>query len=217
MIFRLKILQMQNERRLFRKAGMSREPTCYVIAGPNGAGKTTFALRYLPRVAQCAEFVNADLIARGLSPFHEEGTQLAAGRAFLERIKTLAKDNTDFAFETTLSGKSHANILKQLRNTGYRVEIYYLWIPSAEFSARRVAERVANGGHDIPPEVINRRFEKSLRNLVGLYLPLADYVAVWDNSDVIPFRVLEKSEHGEIVFDQKIWQNIKEYSYESKT
>ena len=109
------------------------------------------------------------------------------------------------------------NILKQLRNTGYRVEIYYLWIPSAEFSARRVAERVANGGHDIPPEVINRRFEKSLRNLVGLYLPLADYVAVWDNSDVIPHRILERSEHGEIIFNQKIWQSIKEYSDENRT
>jgi len=186
------------------------KPTCYVIAGPNGAGKTTFAMRYLPRVARCVEFVNADSIARGLSPFNEAAVQIEAGRIFLGRLDELRERQTSLAFETTLSGRGHVNVLRAFRHAGYRIELNYLWIPSAEFSARRVASRVENGGHDIPAEAIVRRYAKSVCNLVNLYLPLSDYVAVWDNSAEIPQRVFERDQVGQRVLDEDIWKRIKE-------
>ncbi len=190
---------------------MPAHPTCYVIAGPNGAGKTTFALRYLPQVAKCVEFVNADFIARGLSPLNEQSVQMQAGRLFLERVGHLAREARSFAMETTLSGRSHAGLWKGLKKSGYRIELNYLWIPSAEFSARRVASRVANGGHAIPAEAIARRHAKSLRNLLALYLPLADYAAVWDNSTERPRLVYEKSRAHGVVLDSDIWELIEEF------
>jgi len=117
---------------------------------------------------------------------------------------------TTFAFETTLSGRGHVRVLQSFRKSGYRVELNYLWIPSAEFSAQRVASRVANGGHDIPAEAIERRYGKSLRNLVSLYLRLAEYVAVWDDSAERPRRVYERDEDGETVLDEEVWGSITE-------
>lgn len=188
----------------------AKQPTCYVIAGPNGAGKTTFGMWYLPRVARCVEFVNADSIARGLSPLNEDAVQMEAGRLFLARIRELRERMQSLAFETTLSGRSHTRLIREFRDAGYRIELNYLWIPSAEFSAERVASRVANGGHDIPAEAITRRYGKSLWNLVNLYMPLADYVAVWDNSAERPRRVYERDEDGETVLDEEIWTRITE-------
>lgn len=190
---------------------MPARPTCYVIAGPNGAGKTTFALWYLPRVAGCVEFVNVDYIARGLSPLNETSAQVPAGRLFLERVRDLSRKAQSFALETTLSGLGHAGLLRRLRGDGYRIELTYLWLPSAEFSARRVASRVAGGGHDIPAAAIARRYGRSLRNLVTLYLPLADYAAVWDNSTEQPRRVFEQTNRARVVFDAAIWSQIEEY------
>jgi len=187
------------------------QPNCYVFAGPNGAGKTTFAMRYLPAVAHCAEFINADSIARGLSPFNEQSVQLQAGRLLLERIGELRSRHVDFAFETTLAGTGHVTTLRRLKRDGYRVALFYLWLPSAEFSARRVADRIAGGGHSIPRDAIERRFPRSLRNLSTRYLSLVDYVGVWDNSDVEPRRVYERDEIGEVVFDSCIWKEILEY------
>lgn len=186
-------------------------PTCYVIAGPNGAGKTTFALWYLPRVAGCVEFVNADFIARGLSPLNEASAQIQAGRLFLERIHILRRKGISFAMETTLSGLGHAGLLRNLREDGYRIELNYLWIPSADFSAQRVASRVANGGHDIPAEAIARRYAKSLRNLLARYLSLADYAAVWDNSAELPRRVYEQTGSIGVVFDAAVWRQMEEH------
>jgi predicted ABC-type ATPase len=186
-------------------------PICYVIAGPNGAGKTTFGMWYLPRVARCVEFVNADSIARGLSPLNETAAQMEAGRLFLARIRELRKRMQPLAFETTLSGRSHMRLIREFRDAGYRIELNYLWIPSAEFSAERVASRVANGGHDIPAEAIARRYGKSLRNLVKLYMRLADYVAVWDNSAELPVLVYEMTAEDEVVLDETIWARIEEY------
>ena len=185
-------------------------PTCYVIAGPNGAGKTTFAMRYLPRVAHCVEFVNADSIARGLSPLNEAAVQMHAGRLFLKRLQELRQRRVSLAFETTLSGRGHVKVLREFRSFGYRIELNYLWIPSAEFSVRRVASRVANGGHDIPAEALARRYAKSMQNLRVLYLPLADYVAVWDNSSEKPRRIYERDEDGEALLDEAIWGKITE-------
>lgn len=186
------------------------QPICYVIAGPNGAGKTTFGMWYLPRVARCVEFVNADSIARGLSPLNEGAVQMEAGRLFLARIRELRKRMQPLAFETTLSGRSHMRLMREFKDAGYRIEINYLWIPSADFSAERVASRVANGGHDIPADAIARRYGKSLWNLVNLYMRQADYVAVWDNSAERPVLVYELSDEGEAVLDEAIWAQIKE-------
>jgi predicted ABC-type ATPase len=113
--------------------------------------------------------------------------------------------------ETTLSGRGHAGLLRDLKQGGYRIELNYLWIPSAEFSARRVASRVANGGHGIPLAAIMRRYAKSLRNLLAFYLPLADYAAVWDNSKELPHRVYEQTERDNVVFDDQVWRQIGEY------
>lgn len=191
-----------------------KRPVCYVIAGPNGAGKTTYALKYLPEVAKCMEFVNADLIAQGLSPLRMERALIEAGRILIARLRELAAKRTDFAFETTLSGRSHAAFLRQLKRAGYRIELYYLWIPSAEFSARRVAMRVERGGHDVPLPVIRRRFGKSLRNLVTTYLPLADYIGVVDNSDLDPKPIMERTGGREINFQPERWAEILENRYE---
>jgi predicted ABC-type ATPase len=190
---------------------MTKKPTCHVIAGPNGAGKTTFAMWYLPRVAYCAEFVNADSIARGLSPLNEAAVQMAAGRLFIARLYALQADQQSLAFETTFSGRGHAKVLRSFREVGYRIELNYLWIPSAEFSAQRVASRVASGGHDIPAEAIDRRYGRSLRNLVNLYMQLVDYIAVWDNSAEKPQRVYEQDGDGKTILDEEIWRSITEY------
>jgi len=188
------------------------QPTAYIIGGPNGAGKTTFAMRYLPAVAHCAEFINADLIARGLSPLNERAAQVRAGRLLLRLVDELSARRVDFAFETTFSGTGHVRTLRRLANAGYRIEIYFLWIPSAEFSAKRVAERVANGGHDIPDAAVQRRYPRSIRNFLVRYLPLADYAAVWDNSIVPPRPVYERDGQSEAVFHEPIWQHMKEYA-----
>lgn len=123
-------------------------PTCWIIAGPNGAGKTTFALEYLPGVAQCDRFINADLIAAGLSPFVPEKELIAASRIFLREVAERIEQCEDFAFETTLSGRTYLQLIERLRSDGWRTVLLYLALPSVEFSKMRVAERVATGGHN---------------------------------------------------------------------
>ena len=144
------------------------KPTCFVIAGPNGAGKTTFALRYLPQIAGCRNFVNADLIAYGLSPFDSLSAQYEAGRIFLREIHTNIDKWVDFAFETTLAGRSQINLLKKLRQNGWQIFRFFLWIPNAAFSKRRIRERVKHGGHDMPDDIIFRRFPRIMHNLVKI-------------------------------------------------
>ena len=133
-------------------------PTCWIIAGPNGAGKTTFALEHLPQVAACVRFINADLIAAGLSPLAPERELLAASRIFLGEIAQCIGSREDFAFETTLAGRSYLRLVERLRADGWRVELIYLALPSTEMSKQRVAERVAHGGHNIPAADIARAF-----------------------------------------------------------
>jgi predicted ABC-type ATPase len=144
-------------------------PTCWMIAGPNGAGKTTFALAYLPQIAQCRRFVNADLIAAGLSPLAPDRELLAASRLFLNEIQTCIQQRENFAFETTLSGRSYLKLIRRLRSEGWRVELIYLALPSVEVSRQRVAERVIHGGHNIPTADIDRRFPRSLANLLDVF------------------------------------------------
>ncbi len=143
-----------------------RQPNLYVLAGPNGAGKSTFARLFLPDYADCKELVNADLIAAGLSPFNPESLALQAGRLMLERIEALAKAGEDFGFETTLAGRSWLPLLHRLRRLGYRLHLFFLWLPTPELAIDRVQERVRSGGHSIPDEVVRRRFGRGLPDLL---------------------------------------------------
>ena len=155
-------------------SGSGSGPTVYVLAGPNGAGKTTFAMRFLREIVHCREFLNADMIAAGLSPFAPETQALRAGRLLLTRMKELSDGRCDFGFETTLAGKGYINKLIRMKRSGYRVILYFLWLPSADIAVARVANRVRQGGHDIPEAVIRRRYESGLRNFFQFYAPLAD-------------------------------------------
>ncbi len=176
-----------------KRVAPDRMPRVIVIAGPNGAGKTTFAREYLPKDAGVVRFVNADLIASGLSPLRPEIAALAAGRLFLETLDLLADSRTSFAFESTLSGLVYAGRLRAWKNEGYRVEIVYLRVGSAALALRRIAARVKQGGHDVARRDVLRRFERSWNNFTNVYRPLADAWAVYDNSGRKPILIEESS------------------------
>jgi predicted ABC-type ATPase len=152
-----------------------------ILAGPNGAGKTTFAREFLPSDAACPTFVNADLIAAGIAPFAPESVAVRAARLMLEEIHRHAAQGVSFAFETTLSGGGYARMIPQWRQSGYRVELFFLSLPSVSAAIERVAERVRQGGHDIPEPTIRRRFDSGLANLRELYAPLVDSWMLFDN------------------------------------
>jgi predicted ABC-type ATPase len=183
-------------------------PTCWIIAGPNGAGKTTFALRYLPTLAGCRRFVNADLIAAGLSPLAPERELAAASRLFLREIEQAVADAEDFAFETTLAGRSYLRLVDRLRKGGWRVELIYLALPSAELSRLRVAERVAHGGHDIPAADIARRFPRSLHNLLQVFSPCVDEVRCFMNSGAEPELVFQQTGGQRVVFNSESFAHL---------
>jgi predicted ABC-type ATPase len=167
-------------------------PRCIVIAGPNGAGKTTFAREYLPKDAGVIHFVNADLLAAGLSPLRPESAVLAAGRWFLMELDRLAKARLDFAFESTLSGLTYIGRLKRWKAAGYRIEIIYLRLATPQLALRRIAARVKQGGHDVPRADVLRRFDRGWKNFVTAYRLQADAWTVYDNSGDSPKR-LEQS------------------------
>jgi len=152
-----------------------------IIAGPNGAGKTTFARSFLPQEAQCSRFINADLIAAGLSPFAPEAQALKAGRLMLEEIAACVRRGDSFAFETTLAGLAYLGRIKQWRAQGYHVSLFFLHLQDAETAMARVAERVRQGGHHIEEAVIRRRFAAGLRNLEHAYKSAVDTWAAFDN------------------------------------
>jgi predicted ABC-type ATPase len=158
----------------------------YVIAGCNGAGKTTASYTILPEMLNCKEFVNADSIAAGLSPFKPESVAFEAGRIMLSRIYQLISKKVDFGFETTLSAKSYIPLINIARETGYEITLLYFWLSSPEFAMSRVAERVKNGGHNIPNDIIERRYYRGLSNLFRLYIPVCDSWIIIDNSDAVP-------------------------------
>ena len=166
-------------------------PVCIVIAGPNGAGKTTFAREFLPKDAGVVHFVNADLIASGLSPLRPELATLAAGRLFLRELDRLANARLDFAFESTLSGLVNLGRLKRWKAAGYRIEIVYLRLPSPQLALRRIAARVKQGGHNVPRADVLRRFSRSWTNFQNTYRFVADAWTVYDNSGAKP-RLLEQ-------------------------
>ena len=186
------------------------QPTCYVIAGPNGAGKTTFALRYLPEMTGCRNFINADLIADGLSPLNPSGVQIEAGKIFLREIEANVAAGTDFAFETTLSGRMYVRLLKELRSKGWKIVLFYLWIPGAEFSRLRVQQRVEAGGHDIPDEAIARRYRRTVSNFLTVFAPLCDEVFCYDNPDLEPIPVFSVVDGQKEILDSARYQLILE-------
>jgi len=166
-------------------------PRCIVIAGPNGAGKTTFAREFLPHGAGVVHFVNADLIAAGLSPFRPALVALSAGRLVLRELDRLAARRVDFAFESTLSGRSYVGRLRRWKKNGYRIEVVFLRLTSPQLALRRIAARVKQGGHDVPKADVIRRFGRGWTNFERVYRPLADAWAVYDNSGPSP-TLLEK-------------------------
>jgi len=166
-------------------------PRCIVIAGPNGAGKTTFAREFLPREAGIVYFVNADLIAGGLSPLRPDMAARRAGRMVLAELNRLAKARMDFAFESTLSGRTYLQLLRRWKAAGYRIEIVFLSLPSVDIALQRIAARVRQGGHNVPRHDVLRRFDRSWENFRALYRPLADAWAVYDNAGETP-RLLEE-------------------------
>lgn len=183
-------------------------PICRIIAGPNGAGKTTFALTWLRQVSPGCTFVNADLIAAGLSPLAPERQQITASRLFLREIDRCVQAREDFAFETTLAGRGHLRLIQRLRSDGWRVELTYLALPSAAMSRIRVMERVRHGGHDVPPAEIRRRFPRSLQHLFGAYGDAVDTVTCWLNSGPVPQLVYARQGHSRIVHDSAVYETL---------
>ena len=158
----------------------------YIIAGPNGAGKTTFATKFLPKYVKCPYFVNADLIAKGISPFAPEKASIKAGRLLLNEIKELITKKKDFAFETTLSGKAYVSFFRNAKQKGYKIHLFFLWIPSSKLAIARVKDRVSQGGHNIPTKDIKRRFLRSISNFKLIYSPLVDSWYLFNNSSQEP-------------------------------
>ena len=159
-----------------------------ILAGPNGAGKTTFAQEFLPQ-DDCLNFVNADLIARGLSPFKPETAAIRAGRLMLEEIERHVQRGASFAIETTLSGRAYARRIRDWQRVGYHVELVFLKLQDVDTAIARVAERVAQGGHDIPENVIRRRFEAGWENFENIYRPIVNSWAIYDNTNELPILV----------------------------
>ena len=169
------------------------EKRIFIIAGPNGAGKTTFATEFLPNEADCPLFINADVIAAELNPSEPHLAAFQAGRQMLEQIREHALKGESFAFETTLSGRGYARRIPRWREQGYRVRLFFLRLPSPEVAMARVAQRVLEGGHDVPEAVLRRRFDTGRRNFERIYRDLVDGWILYDNSGVVPERLAEES------------------------
>jgi predicted ABC-type ATPase len=182
-----------------------------MIGGPNGAGKTTAAPDLLPSTLGVIEFVNADEIARGLSPFDPDTQAIAAGRLMLDRVRALIEAGHSFAFETTCAGRGHIRYLEACRAAGYQFTLVFLWLPSPEMAIARVARRVRRGGHRIPEDVVRRRYVAGIRNMRHLYLPLSDIAFIYENSDEAGVLIAERRPGVPLVIhDPKRWRRIEE-------
>ena len=182
-----------------------------IIGGPNGAGKTTAARRLVPRGLDIREFVNADEIARGLSPYNAEHAAVAAGRLMIERIQALVKSGESFAFETTCAGRAYLPWLRDCQARGWRVLLLFLWLPTPEAALERVARRVRAGGHSIPRDVVIRRWKTGLENMRNLYLPLSDGAQIHDNSDGTRILIAERTPDAPLVVHDAVrWAMIEE-------
>lgn len=180
----------------------------YIIAGPNGSGKTTFATMFLPDYVKCPNFVNADFIAQGLAPFEPRSAAIKAGKLVLQQIHEFAGRSVDFAFETTLSGKSYVNLFSELKVKGYALHLFFLWIPSPELAIARIKERVTEGGHNVPVEDVRRRFGRGISNFFNLYEPLLDSWMLFDNSKAKPVLIAKRRNGYREVLDEKLFALI---------
>lgn len=192
----------------------STPPIVYVIAGPNGAGKTTFASEFLPGFVRCREFLNADLIAAGLSPFAPETQNARAARLLLERIKELTRSRANFGFETTLSGRAYVKRLTDMKGIGYQIVLFYLWLPSPQIAVDRVATRVERGGHHVPESDVRRRYHKGLRNLFRIYRSMVDRWELYDASQLPPSLIASRAEGRSIIHDEKRFQQVEKQADE---
>ncbi len=177
-------------------ADVGKSKKILIIAGPNGAGKTTFARSFLPAEAEVLRFINADLIAAGLSPFAPENAAIKAGRVMLDELREVVRQGESFALETTLSGQGYVRHIEKWQSLGYRVSLYFLSLPSADMAIARVAERVRQGGHNIPEPVIRRRFAAGMKNFLHHYRDRVDDWVLYDNSGSVPV-LLEWGEKDE--------------------
>jgi predicted ABC-type ATPase len=189
---------------------MSAKPSVIVLAGPNGAGKSTLAPVLLRGKLGVTEFVNADVIARGLSAFDPDRVALQAGRIMLERLRELAERRETFAFETTLASRSFAPWIALLIESGYRFHLAFVWLPDVEMALQRVRDRVRSGGHNVPEETIRRRYTAGLRNFLELYQPLADSWRLYDNSDQKGPKLVALGRRTRVrrVVDAEAWNTI---------
>ncbi len=175
----------------------------YIIAGCNGAGKTTASMTILPEVLKCREFVNADEIAKGISPFKPEEVAIEAGRIMLQRIDYLLRSGISFAIETTRATKSYRNLILRAQDNGYTVILLFFWLPSPEMAEERVAARVAAGGHNIPNDVIYRRYWSGLYNLFNVFVPIVDFWALYENGGamnpiIVNNRIIDNEKFNKI-------------------
>jgi predicted ABC-type ATPase len=191
-------------------------PNAYIVAGPNGAGKTTFAREYLPSYAECRNFINADLIAQGISPFAPEAAAFRAGKIVLAEFRRFAERGEDFGFETTLSGRTYFRNLAELKSRGYRLHIFFLLLANADVAVSRIRGRVLKGGHNVPEADVRRRFERSLRNFIHLYRPIGDSWMLFD-SMLSPPAMLARGEGGRLeVIDETSYNGVVS-QYESRS
>lgn len=188
------------------------EKRLYIISGCNGAGKTTASFTILPDILNCKEFVNADEIAKGLSPFQPETVAFEAGRIMLNRINELLETGVTFAFETTLATKSYKSKIEQAQVRGYKVTLLFFWLENVELALNRVATRVMEGGHNIPEEVIRRRYVAGIKNLLDIYLHLVDEVLIFDNTNEEPELIASTTNKGDLlVIDSLKLKLLKDY------
>lgn len=188
-------------------------PNLYVISGCNGAGKTTASYTVLPEMLDCEEFINADEIARGLSPFNPDKAAIEAGRIMLKKIGDLIKSKSDFAFETTLATKSYINTIRKAKKEGYEITLVFFWLDSVDLAIERVETRVKEGGHNIPKDVIKRRYFAGLKNLFTLYIPISDYWLLFNTSIPTYELIAEGYEDKELhIENNRIFEIMKEIS-----
>ena len=189
-------------------ANKTKQPRLIVLAGPNGVGKTTFARTFLPE-ARIDEFLNADLLASGLTPLKPEASAFSAARLLLTRWRELVRRRTGFAFETTFSGRTYAPMLQAARRHGYTIEMHYLWVPRVSICLRRIRNRVKKGGHNIPEADVRRRYPTSIRNFFTLYLGLADEATLWDVSQQPSRRVAKWLGGQPKIHEKRTYERIK--------
>ena len=193
---------------------MSKLPKLYIIAGCNGAGKTTASFTILPEVLNCKEFINADEIAKGLSPFQPESVAVQAGRIMLARMDELLQKGETFAFETTLATKSYKQKIEWAQANGYEVTLLFFWLDSPNMAKKRVAQRVAEGGHSIPSETIERRYYNGIANLFAIYIDMVDICYIFDNSEGRKELIAQKERHKDIVIYNNDKFNLMKNNYE---